>query len=118
MRAWKPPNHNPHRKAVLNENLLVARPLHIDTEKASIESAMLMLIRDIRSMFNVRMIFDIRRLTYNKKVGMTRFELAASSSRTKRATGLRYIPKLDLQRYNFFLNFKTLELWNYRKNFF
>ncbi len=25
-------------------------------------------------------------------VGMTRFELAASSSRTKRATGLRYIP--------------------------
>ena len=26
------------------------------------------------------------------KVGMTRFELAASSSRTKRATGLRYIP--------------------------
>jgi hypothetical protein len=27
-----------------------------------------------------------------KIVGMTRFELAASSSRTKRATGLRYIP--------------------------
>jgi site-specific DNA recombinase len=27
------------------------------------------------------------------EVGMTRFELAASSSRTKRATGLRYIPK-------------------------
>ena len=26
---------------------------------------------------------------------MTRFELAASSSRTKRATGLRYIPKLS-----------------------
>ena len=27
------------------------------------------------------------------KVGMTGFEPAASSSRTKRATGLRYIPK-------------------------
>jgi hypothetical protein len=28
-----------------------------------------------------------------KLVGMTGFEPAASSSRTKRATGLRYIPK-------------------------
>ena len=38
-------------------------------------------------------------------VGMTRFELAASSSRTKRATGLRYIPNpiFGLQKYNFFL---------------
>ena len=31
-------------------------------------------------------------LSYGAIVGMTRFELAASSSRTKRATGLRYIP--------------------------
>jgi site-specific DNA recombinase len=29
----------------------------------------------------------------SSKVGMTGFEPAASSSRTKRATGLRYIPK-------------------------
>ena len=37
------------------------------------------------------------------KVGMTRFELAASSSRTKRATGLRYIPnRFALQKYTFF----------------
>ena len=37
------------------------------------------------------------------KVGMTRFELAASSSRTKRATGLRYIPnRFALQNYTFF----------------
>ena len=36
-------------------------------------------------------------------VGMTRFELAASSSRTKRATGLRYIPnRFALQKYTFF----------------
>ncbi len=34
---------------------------------------------------------------------MTRFELAASSSRTKRATGLRYIPnRFALQNYTFF----------------
>ena len=31
-------------------------------------------------------------MTSLQYVGMTRFELAASSSRTKRATGLRYIP--------------------------
>ncbi len=42
----------------------------------------------------------VKRFTHTKKghrysmtlVGMARFELAASSSRTKRATGLRYIP--------------------------
>lgn len=40
------------------------------------------------------------RLTLRQIVGMTRFELAASSSRTKRATGLRYIPKqFRRQRY-------------------
>ena len=34
---------------------------------------------------------------------MTRFELAASSSRTKRATGLRYIPnRFALQKYIIF----------------
>ena len=39
-------------------------------------------------------------LTLRQIVGMTRFELAASSSRTKRATGLRYIPKqFRRQRY-------------------
>jgi hypothetical protein len=32
-------------------------------------------------------------------VGMTGFEPAASSSRTKRATGLRYIPKLIPRMY-------------------
>lgn len=32
--------------------------------------------------------------TLSAQVGMTGFEPAASSSRTKRATGLRYIPKL------------------------
>ncbi len=31
-------------------------------------------------------------------VGMTGFEPAASSSRTKRATGLRYIPSFELAR--------------------
>lgn len=37
-------------------------------------------------------------------VGMTRFELAASSSRTKRATGLRYIPNpiFESQKYRIF----------------
>ena len=35
---------------------------------------------------------------------MTRFELAASSSRTKRATGLRYIPKLSDCKDTPFLN--------------
>jgi hypothetical protein len=37
-------------------------------------------------------------LTNNRQnVGMTGFEPAASSSRTKRATGLRYIPKIEQQ---------------------
>ena len=39
--AWNPPNHNPHNKAVLSENFFVANPLHIETEKASIERATL-----------------------------------------------------------------------------
>ena len=32
-------------------------------------------------------------------IGMTGFEPAASSSRTKRATGLRYIPQFASQKY-------------------
>jgi hypothetical protein len=41
-------------------------------------------------------------------VGMARFELAASSSRTKRATGLRYIPFIFVWacKINFFLRLK------------
>jgi hypothetical protein len=47
--AWNPPNHNPHSKAVLRENFFVAKPLQIDTEKASIERATLIASNDIIS---------------------------------------------------------------------
>ena len=43
---------------------------------------------------------------------MTRFELAASSSRTKRATGLRYIPKLSCKDTTFF---RTLSVESQKK---
>lgn len=46
----KNPNHNPHDNAVLNENFLAANPLHIETEKASMERAMLIQINDSKSM--------------------------------------------------------------------
>ena len=49
MRAWNPPNHNPHNKAVLKENFLVAKPLQIETEKASIERATLIASKEIIS---------------------------------------------------------------------
>jgi hypothetical protein len=49
--AWNPPNHNPHSKAVLRENFFVAKPLQIDTEKASIERATLIASNDIISIF-------------------------------------------------------------------
>src|SRR3954468_7255327 len=52
-------------------------------------------------------------------VGMTGFEPAASSSRTKRATGLRYIPKQDCkgtawrQSSKYFRNV-TRQLYNFQ----
>ena len=40
-------------------------------------------------------------------VGMTGFEPATPSSRTKYATGLRYIPNNRLQKYYFFIDHKA-----------
>ena len=42
IKAWKKPNHKPQTKAMRQENLLVVKPLQIETEKASMERPMAM----------------------------------------------------------------------------
>ena len=44
--------------------------------------------------YDFSLIFQLKIFIFLKLVGMTGFEPATSSSRTKRATGLRYIPKI------------------------